>query len=74
MAKPFTEEELERMKGKYASLGRKHCVSLNYIKQIAQGERPTNTLVAKKIYKDVEYIIDFFTPENEKIQPVTETE
>lgn len=62
MAKPFTEEELVIMKGKYASLGRKHGVSLNYVKQIAEGERETNTPLSKKILTDVESTIEFFTP------------
>lgn len=68
MENPFTEEQLEIMSGKYASLAKKHGVSTSYVQQIAFGQRETNTALAKKILADITATINFFTPK------VTQTE
>ena len=55
--RPFTEEEVEILRGSFARIGRKHQTSGIYVGLIASGERGANSEKAKAILKDLKELL-----------------
>lgn len=66
MVAEFTEIQKTTLKGKAPSLAVKHKCSQRYIRLIIKGEREINTPLAEAIYKDLETLIEFFTPKTQE--------
>ncbi|MEO2080645.1 MAG: hypothetical protein ABGW88_13875 [Leeuwenhoekiella sp.] len=66
MVAEFTEIQKTTLKGKAPSLAVKHKCSQRYIRLIIKGEREINTPLAEAIFKDLQILLDFFTPKTQE--------
>lgn len=62
----FSNEEKKTLKGQSEKLASKHGCSGKYVFLIINGERNINTPLAKKIYKDLNELLTFFSPVEDK--------
>ncbi len=74
MEAPFTQEELEILRGKYPSLAKTLNTSDTYLKQIANGLRVIKSSKSIKCYKKLKETVEFFTPKTKIKDNINMTE
>lgn len=65
MIASFTDNEKKILKGQKPALAKKHGCSERYVKMIIDGQRNINTALAKKIFADINTLVDLLTPKSE---------
>ena len=61
----FTQTEKTLLDGHAPSIATKHGCSQKYVRMIILGDRRINTELSKKIYKDLQALVELLTPEKE---------
>ena len=56
--KPFTDQEIQLLKGNYEKIAQKHSVSRQYVRMIVIGEKPVKNHKAKQIFTDLTRLLD----------------
>lgn len=56
--KPFTESQIELLRGNYATIADNHDVDRSYVSRIASGNRSVSSKKSKKILEDLQKIVN----------------
>ena len=66
MKAEFNEEEKEILQGQASKLAKKHGCSRIYVNLIIKGDREIKSELSKKIYSDMQALIDLLSPDSEE--------
>lgn len=65
MLASFSDTEKTTLQGQSPKIAIKHGVSDQYVRYIINGKRKVKTSLAKKIYKDLQALIELLNPKSE---------
>lgn len=64
--RPFTDEDLELLRGSFSRIGKNHGVTGMYVGQIAAGSKAAKSKVAKAILAALKELLQVLKPDSPK--------
>lgn len=65
MVASLSDSEKKTLKGQNPALAKKHNCSERYVKMIIEGDRKLNTPLAKRIFEDLQTLLNVLSPKSE---------